>query len=170
MMNVSHTRGKLWWMATYCGVCASEDYTSSDCLDDGTLFHVCTSSFHGDHPRTWEPPSRSRIRLSGAGVGSELNIWDKLYECVPEGDEHVPYGDVEDALAARYPKDLQRLIVEYGHTWRDPDHPSTRYSASVYLGARLSELAREGLLEHKSGPATGNWAYNGTYEWWRRSQ
>ena len=156
-------------VAIFCGVCASEDYTSTEELDDGTEYYVCASSFH-PVPRIWEPPARSGIQLGRSGIGDELTIWGKLYESVPEGPDFVPYGEVEDALAEQYPEALHALIREYGHRWRDPDNPSGRYSASVYLAARLGELAREGLLEQKSGPATGPWAYNGTYEWWRRKQ
>jgi hypothetical protein len=74
---------------------------------------------------------------------------------------------VEDRFLAQYPEEFDQLVRRYGHRWRDPNHPSNRYSASVYLGARLADLAREGHLEHRTGPATGPWAYNGTYEWWR---
>ena len=163
----------LWHTLTiviYCGVCASEDYTSAEQNEKGATYFVCSNPFHGEESLTWEPPGRSKIQISAGGIGAKLTIWDKLYECVPEGADFVPYGVVEDGLADRYPDELQLLINEYGHRWRDPNHPSNRYSASVYLGARLAELSKEGLLEHKSGPATGNWAYNGTYEWWRRRQ
>ena len=47
-MNVSRTRGRLWRMAIYCGVYASENYTSSEYLDGGTRFYVCANPFHGD--------------------------------------------------------------------------------------------------------------------------
>lgn len=142
---------------------------SSDTTEDGTRFLICTNPFHGEIPRTWEPVGAARLLGRSGGIGAELGIWDKLYESVPAGNDFVPYGDVEDTFAERYPEDMTRLIREYGHVWRDPDYPSTRYSASVYLGARLGELAREGLLEHKTGPAEGKWAYNGTYEWWRKT-
>ncbi|HKZ24176.1 MAG TPA: hypothetical protein VJ398_00110 [Acidimicrobiia bacterium] len=155
-------------MVEYCGVCASEEYTESQVTEDGRHFVVCSSPFHGDEPRIWEPTTRLRSG-SHEGIGAELLIWDKLLECVIPGEAFVPYGTVEDRLGERYPEDLARLIHEYGHRWRDPAHPGTRYSASVYLGARLSELAKEGHLEHRSGPAEGPWAYNGTYEWWRRT-
>lgn len=115
-------------------------------------------------------PTRLGIQLGRSGIGEELTMWGRLYDCVPEGPGFVPYGEVEDAMAAKYPEALQALIREYGQPWRGADHPSGRYSASVYLGARLGELARECLLEQKSGPAAGAWAYNGIYEWWRRKQ
>jgi hypothetical protein len=155
-------------MAEYCGVCASEEYTHPDATDDGRRFVECKNPFHGNEPRVWEPTSRRRSR-SHEGIGAKLSIWDKLLECVVLGEDFVPYGTVEERLADRYPEDLAHLIREYGHRWRDPAHPATRYSASVYLGARLSELAKEGHLDHRTGLAEGPWAYNGTYEWWRRN-
>lgn len=155
-------------MPTYCGVCLSEEYTAVDVTDDGTRFAVCSSGFHAE-PRVWEPPARSpaQRRRSGEGIGAELGVWDKLLECVPEGD-FVPYGDVEDAFAERFPQELKTLIERFGHRWRDPRYPSNRFSASVYLAARLAELTAEGSVEHRTGPAEGPWAYNGTYEWWRQ--
>jgi len=154
-------------MVQYCGVCASDEYTQAQQTSDGRIYVVCTNPFHGDEPRVWEPTTHRRS-TSHEGIGAELSIWDKLLECVVPGEDFVPYGTVEDRFANKHPEDLARLIREYGHRWRDPSHPATRYSASVYLGARLSELAKEGHLDHRTGPAEGQWAYNGTYEWWRR--
>jgi hypothetical protein len=97
-----------------------------------------------------------------------LTIWDKLLDCVYPGEDFIPYGTVEDRFSEKYPGDMRQLIGLYGHRWRDPQHPSSRFSASVYLGGRLSELAKAGLLEQQWGPAEGPWAYNGTYQWWRK--
>ena len=154
-------------MPNFCGVCASEDYTHEDQTDDGATFVVCTNPYHGESSRVWEPQHAESGRPDRGGIGAELGIWDKLLECVPPGSDFIPYGDVEDAFTDRFPDVMRRLIEMYGHRWREPRHPSDKYSASVYLGARLADLAREGLLEHQTGPATGRWAYNGTYEWWR---
>lgn len=98
-------------MAIYCGLCASEDYTSVDHLEDGTEYYVCTNPFHATS-RVWEPPTRSAIHLDRSGIGDELTIWGKLYDCVPEGPDFVPYGEVEDALAEKYPDALNALIRE----------------------------------------------------------
>jgi hypothetical protein len=157
-------------MVEYCGACASEEYTEVHRTDDGRRYVVCSSPFHGDEPRIWEPQPAQLHSRSHEGIGAELQIWDKLLECVIPGEDFVPYGTVEERLAERYPDDLEELIRQYGHRWRDPEHPATRYSASVYLGARLADLTGEGHLEHRTGPAEGPWAYNGTYEWWRRTR
>jgi len=153
-------------MPEYCGVCASDEFTEDHEGSDGQRYVVCHGPLHGDEPRVWEPSSRHGSK-SREGIGAELGIWEQLMECFTPGEDFVPYGTVEDRLLQRYPETVARLIREYGHRWREPEHPATRYSASVYLGARLAELAAEGFLDHHTGPAEGSWAYNGTYEWWR---
>lgn len=91
-------------MPTYCGVCLSEEFTVKETAADGSLYFVCSNSFH-DEPRVWVPTARVAAgrRRSGEGLGAELGVWDKLFECVPAGPAFVPYGDVEDAFVARYP-------------------------------------------------------------------
>ena len=89
------------------------------------------------------------------GIGADLDIWDKLLDCVPSGQEFVPYGDVEDAFFDRYPAEADVLLRKYGHRWRDSAHPAGRFSMSVYLSGRLRELADRGELEVRWEPARG---------------
>jgi hypothetical protein len=63
--------------------------------------------------------------------------------------------------------DATTLLHRYGHKFRDPEHPSGRYSMSVYLASRLKELEREEHLDLVFRPATKAWAYNGDISHWR---
>lgn len=149
-----------------CPLCAYDSDTVEDRTDDGIVFITCTHPSH-DEPFVWERPPEQRSVRAGDGIGVELGIWDKLLECVIAGEEAVQYGVVEDRLFERYPAESAELIRRYGHAWRDPQHPSDRFSASAYLAARLSDLAAEGHLIKTFGRATGRWAYNGTISYWQ---
>jgi hypothetical protein len=98
----------------------------------------------------------------------ELQIWDKLLELFPGGEDFLDYGSVEDRFIERFPSEAALLRDRYGHRWRYPDHPSTQYSMSAYLASRLRELEREGQLDLDWRPATGPWVYNGIISHWRK--
>lgn len=148
-------------------MCISDEYTEESATEDGRRFISCTNPEHGAEPWVWEPYEAPRGTSRGDGLGSELDVWDKLLACVDVGSDFVPYGMVEDRFVERYPSEARRLLHLYGHKWRDAAHPSTRYSMSAYLAARLKDLEKEGHLALKFGPAEGEWAYNATISWWK---
>ena len=156
-------------MPAFCPLCASDERTTEEHTADGRRFAVCEASYHGTEPYVWEttPPERSRIR--GDGLGTDLGVWDKLLECVPADGAIHSYGDVEDLLFARYSAEAAVLQDRYGHRWRDGKKSENQFSMSVYLAARLSELADEKLLIKTFGPADGPWAYNGIISHWERA-
>lgn len=152
----------------YCSLCASDEYTSEEKTEDGRVFAVCSGDYHGEQPYAWELTPTRQSKTRGDGLGSELDIWDKLLECVPaDGSVHA-YGIVEDRLFERYPAEAAILQDRYGHRWRDGKKSSSSFSMSVYLAARLSELADEKLLVKTFGPAEGSWSYNGIISHWQR--
>lgn len=156
-------------MPAFCPLCASDEETREEHSDDGRSFAVCEAKYHGTEPFVWEPTQQQRSRTRGDGLGNELDIWEKLLECVPaDGSVHA-YGDVEDRLFANYPADAAALQNRYGHRWRDGNKSTNQFSMSVYLAARLSELADEKLLIKTYAPAAGPWSYNGIISQWERA-
>lgn len=155
-------------MPAYCPLCASDERTTEGVADDGRSFAVCAARDHGEDGYVWEPTPPRGATTRGDGLGADLEIWDKLLECVPSDGIPHAYGDVEDAFFKRYPADASLLQERYGHRWRDGKKSVNSFSMSVYLAARLSELAGEKLLVKTFGPAEGPWAYNGIISYWAR--
>ena len=155
-------------MLAFCSLCASDDYTSERETEDGRVFAVCSAEYHGAEPYVWEPTPPPGRRTRGDGLGNDLDIWDKLLDCVPAGDPHS-YGVVEDQLFELHPREAAVLQQRYGHRWRDGRKSESQFSKSVYLAARLSELADEGLLIKSFAPAEGPWTYSGIISHWNRA-
>jgi hypothetical protein len=154
-------------MPAFCPICARDEETEEGRLDEGTRYGLCRSRDHGPEPYVWEITRPGVSFRSSEGIGADLDIWDKLLECVESAD-FVPYGTVEERFIAKFPEEAQTLAERFGHRWR-PEYPkSTQFSMSAYLAARLRELAKEGLLKLDWGPAEGPWSYNETISWWRR--
>ena len=152
----------------FCPLCASDELTSSDTAEDGREFAVCMAKAHGEDGYVWEPTPSRGISRRGDGLGLELNIWDKLLECVPAEGTHT-YGDVENQFFERYPVDAAALQDRYGHRWSDDKKSANQFSMSSYLAARLSELADEQLAVKTFGPAEGEWSYNSVISHWARA-
>ena len=154
-------------MPHLCSLCATDDSTAEHRTDDGIRYVVCTDRSHGPDGYVWEVPPPPGRSMRGDGLGAELAIWDKLLELFVADEDFVPYGDVEERLFDRHAAEARTLLHRYGHKFRDPDHPSGRYSMSAYLASRLKELEREGHLDLVFRPALGPWAYNGVISHWR---
>ena len=154
-------------MPHLCSLCATDDSTTEYRNDDGVRYVVCTDRSHGSDGYAWEVPPPPGRSARGDGLGAELGIWDKLLELFDPDEDYVSYGVVEDRLFECYPTEATTLLRRYGHKFRDPDHPSTRYSMSVYLSSRLKDLEKEGHLDLVFRPATKAWAYNGVISHWR---
>lgn len=67
----------------------------------------------------------------------------------------VEFGVIERDFALKWPDGFRRLVAAKGHL-SDPasTHPK---SSSEYLGKRLSEAARQGLIAHVRHEGTGQW-------------
>ena len=152
----------------FCPLCASDERTSIESADDGREFAVCMAKAHGENGWVWEATPRRTHSRRGDGLGLQLDIWDKLLECVPAEGTHS-YGVVEDMFFERYPGDAVTLQERYGLRWRDGNKPANQFSMSSYLAARLSELADEQILVKTFGPAEGEWSYNGAISHWARA-
>lgn len=154
-------------MRGFCSLCVSDEFTSADRTEDGRRFFSCSNPEHGAEPWVWEPSEDRPKRHRGDGLGSELDIWDKLLACLQPGEDFIPYGDIEDRFIERFPTETGQLLSRYGHRWRYPAHPASKYSMSAYLAARLKDLEREGHLALRFDRAEGSWAYNEIISWWK---
>jgi hypothetical protein len=153
-------------MPAFCSLCVSDDYTTEGVTDDGRRYVACANTKeHGPNGYVWEVVPRKPLSQRGDGLGAELDIWDKLLECVPADGLVHSYGDVEDVFFERYPQEAAFLQDRYGHAWREGKR-SNRYSMSAYLSRRLGELAEEQLLSTNWGPAEGPWSYNVRISYW----
>ena len=74
---------------------------------------------HGADGFVWEPTPEGRGRTLRDGLGAELNIWDKRFECIPTDYVAYSYGDVEDKFVERYPAEATPLQERYGHRSRE---------------------------------------------------
>ncbi len=155
-------------MLAFCPLCASDERTTEGVADDGRKYAVCMARDHGDDGFVWEPTPERRSTSRGDGLGADLDIWDKLLGCVPADGMPHSYGDVEDEFLEKYPREAGLLQERYGHRWREGKRSTSSFSMSVYLAARLSELADEKLLAKTFGPAEGPWSYNGVISHWAR--
>ena len=156
-------------MPAFCPLCASDENTSEGVAEDGRQFAVCTSAReHGSDGFVWEPTPRRKSRARGDGLGAELEIWDKLLECIPADGAAHSYGEVEDRFFERYPADSSLLQERYGHRWRDGKRSANQFSMSAYLAARLRDLVKEEAVDLTWGPAEGPWSYNGIISYWTR--
>lgn len=162
------TSGQNVGMVPFCSLCVSEDWASFEETEDGRRFAVCRSKNHGEEGYVWEPTDERSGRTRGDGLGSELDIWDKLLDCVLSDGAIHSYGEVEDRFIELYPAEAAVVWERYGHRWRDGKRSQNSFSMSAYLAARLSELASEGHLEKTFGPAEGPWSYNGVISHWQR--
>jgi hypothetical protein len=156
-------------MPAFCSLCVSDEYTSEGVEPDGQKYVFCANvREHGADGYRWNPTVVSPKGASRGGLGAELDIWDKLLDCIPSDGTPHSYGEVEDQLFESYPADAALLQERFGHVWRGGKRSENQYSMSVYLALRLSELAREGSVALTWGPAEGPWAYNGTYSYWAK--
>lgn len=154
-------------MPVLCPLCARDDDTSTYNRDDGINYAVCLDRSHGPDGVVWEPTPPPGRSFRSDGLGADLDIWDKLLEVVEPG-EFQSYGVVEDSFVERFPQETRILAERFGHRWRYPEFPSTQYSMSACLAARLKELEREGHLDLAWEKAEVPWAHNGIISHWRR--
>ena len=131
-------------------------------------YAACMARDHGENGFVWEPTIERRSTTRGDGLGADLDIWDKLLECVPGVGVAHAYGVAEDAFFERYPTEASLLQDRYGHRWREGKKSAHQYSMSSFLPARLSELADETFLVKRFGPAEGPWAYSAQISHWTR--
>jgi hypothetical protein len=156
-------------MPAFCPLCASDDHTTDLTTPDGQVLALCTDRSHGVDGFTWDPAPPHRANLRSDGIGAELDIWDKLLECVPTDGQPHSYGDVENRLFQLYPVEAEVLQNRYGHKWREGKKLGSNYSMSAYLALRLRELEKEGHLRLTWDAATGPWAYNEVISHWQRA-
>ena len=154
-------------MPVLCPLCVRDDDTKILQRDDGITYGVCLDRSHGPDGFVWEPAPPPGRSFRSEGLGADLAIWEKLLEVVEAG-EYQSYGLVEDRFVERFPAETLILAERFGHRWRFPEHPSTQYSMSAYLAARLKELEREGELDLSWDQAEGEWSHNGIISHWRR--
>jgi hypothetical protein len=139
---------------------------------------TCMDSTHGEEGFTWvsksgqtKGPATSRRGTTGRSQSVVSDIGEKLLSCIPPGPEHVPYVTVEDRFFELWPEDADALLQKYGHMWRNEGVRTGRYTMSMYLAHRLSNLERQGLAEHVNAKPDPMFNYHLTeYSWWRLPQ
>ncbi len=78
-------------MLVFCSLCVSDEYTTDGVTEDGRRFVVCSNTReHGADGYVWEPTEEKKGRSRGDGLGAELDIWDKLLECITADGEATP--------------------------------------------------------------------------------
>jgi len=149
-------------------LCASDEHTSEGTTDDGRGSALCSNPReHGHDGFVWEPTRMKKSRNRGDGLGAELDIWDKLLECIPADGVAHSYGD-EERFFERYPAEASLLQERYGHRWREGKKSVNQFSMSAFLAGRLSELSDEGAVAKTWAPAERPWAYDGVISHWAR--
>lgn len=148
----------------YCPQHSDEQVDGTWANDEDGWGFTCDRSGHvfpGSYTWTKQPEPPAGIALSGVaeelGLAVELPASLKSYP-----GTWVEYGVLEAAYAASRPADWEQLVTTYGHRALGP----STYTASKFLARTLSNLARQGAVVLRMGPATGLWTSNSTISWW----
>ena len=100
-------------------------------------------------------PERRRHRISsktrGGGIGAKLGVYDDVFLCLSPGEPWLEHGIVEHRYKELCPAAYLEMIDRWGHVSQGP----RRYSVTAFLTRAWSQLARDGILATKLGPATG---------------
>jgi hypothetical protein len=111
-------------------------------------------------------PERRRHRISsktrGGGIGAKLGVYDDVFLCLSPGDPWLEHGIVEHRYKELCPAAYLEMIDRWGHVSQGP----RRYSVTAFLTRAWSQLARDGILATKLGPATGLYQHNGSILYW----
>jgi hypothetical protein len=111
-------------------------------------------------------PERRRHRISsktrGGGIGAKLGVYDDVFLCLSPGEPWLEHGIVEHRYKELCPAAYLEMIDRWGHVSQGP----RRYSVTAFLTRAWSQLARDGLLATKLGPATGLYQHNGSILYW----
>ena len=108
-------------------------------------------------------PKRRRHRIArGGGIGAELGVYDDVFLCLSPGEPWLEHGIVEQRYKELCPAAYLEMIDRWGHVSQGP----RRYSVTAFLTRAWSQLARDGMLATKLGPATGLYEHNGSILYW----
>ena len=111
-------------------------------------------------------PERRRHRISsktrGGGIGAKLGVYDDVFLCLSPGEPWLEHGIVEHRYKELCPAAYLEMIDRWGHVSQGP----RRYSVTAFLTRAWSQLARDGVLATKLGPATGLYEHNGSILYW----
>src|ERR671925_2310253 len=111
-------------------------------------------------------PERRRHRNSsktrGGGIGAKLGVYDDVFLCLSPGEPWLEHGIVEHRYKELCPAAYLEMIDRWGHVSQGP----RRYSVTAFLTRAWSQLARDGMLATKLGPATGLYQHNGSILYW----
>lgn len=157
-------------MSQICPLCAIDDYVIATPLGPGFFEYECrrTEKHPDGRPWVWRGATGGTFPSpAGEGPIPIADVRQALLECVHEGDPWVEYGIVEARYAEAAEQDFEILREEYGHRNLGPKL-SPNFTVSAYLGRALGDLRESGQLAHRTGKATGIWAYNGTISYWAK--
>ncbi len=111
-------------------------------------------------------PERRRHRISsktrGGGIGAKLGVYDDVFLCLSPEEPWLEHGIVEHRYKELCPAAYLKMIDRWGHVSQGP----RRYSVTAFLTRAWSQLARDGMLATRLGPATGLYQHNGSILYW----
>jgi hypothetical protein len=111
-------------------------------------------------------PERRRPRIApktrGGGIGAKLGVYDDIFLCLSPEEPWLEHGIVEHRYKELCPAAYLEMIDRWGHVSQGP----RRYSVTAFLTRAWSQLARDGILATKLGPATGLYQHNGSILYW----
>jgi len=105
---------------------------------------------------------RSSAEASLRGIAAELGVYDDVFLCLSPGEPWLEHGIVEHRYKELCPAAYLEMIDRWGHVIQGP----RRYSVTAFLTRAWSQLARDGILATKLGPATGLYQHNGSILYW----
>jgi hypothetical protein len=151
--------------AQVCPLCGNDDGVVVNAIaNPNSWTYVCnTTGLRHTDPYQWQVIFEDTPALERSGITQELGLYDDLPHCLTLGEPWVEYGIVEYRFKEAFPRVyLDELIPRYSHR----SITSKPYTLSAFVASALAQLRSEGTVVHKTGPATGYWAYNGEISYW----
>ena len=103
-----------------------------------------------------------RDAADSRGIGVELGVYDDVFRCLAPDEPWLEHGIVEYRYKELCPTAYLRMIDRWGHVSQGP----RRYTVTAFLTRAWSQLARNGVLATRLGPATGLYQHNGKILYW----
>jgi hypothetical protein len=145
-----------------CALCGHDDEVAiMPSPDGGSWQYTCPPGPHHAELHVWTVAEPTTF-IGRDGVTAEFGLYDDLPALVVSGEPWVEYGLVEHRYKLAHPQTYNALLDRYGHRAKQPKP----FTMSAFIAGALGQLAREGVLAYKWGPATGYWSYNGKVSYW----
>jgi hypothetical protein len=151
-----------------CPRCDKDAATTWTRSPDGGYLLTCYAAYAhgGDGLVTWTAyPTKGTNAPTGAETeGVTTNLVDPLLTILQSlPDAWIEYGVIEYELRLRHPELFGQHVAERGHYLTGSGQAT---ASSVRFSTALVRLFRRDIVDHRRGPATGAWKYNGEVEYW----